>query len=84
MNRGRPMRRGETALQRMSPNVAKGKFNMEEKYEELPLGVDDDVALSAIPLEELRSLRKCAKISTKDYKILRESEVANLSQVCSL
>ena len=83
MNRGRPTRRGETSLQRMSPKVAASKFQMEEKYGELPAGVNDEVALSSIPLEELRSLRKRAKVSTKDYKVLRESEVANLSQVCS-
>lgn len=81
MNRGRPMRRGEASLRRKQPQVTEIETENDDGYDNLPGGVCSLKALSTIPTEELRSLRKRAKRSAETFKILRECEVSNLSKV---
>jgi len=84
MNRGRPMRRGEASLQRKQPIMADNESNNDDGCDDLPRGVCSAKALSSIPIDELRSLRRRAKGSAKTFEILRECEVSNLSKVRKL
>jgi len=81
MSRGRPMRRGEASLRRKHPQMTEIEAENDDGYHDLPGGVCSPKALSTIPIEELRSLRKRAKGSAKTFNILRECEVSNLSKV---
>ena len=81
MNRGRPTRRGQASLQRKQSSIANIESDNDDAYDGLPEGVCGAKALTNIPIDELRSLRRGAKGTAKLFKILRECEVSKLSKV---
>ena len=82
LNRARPMRRGDTTLQRSLSRTLKFQDSVDSPTQELPQGIHMEIARDKMMACEIRRLKELAELSVKEYRVLTESDVSNLTRVC--
>ncbi|MCJ1400289.1 hypothetical protein MMC11_003493 [Xylographa trunciseda] len=80
MNRGRPTKKHDVSLQRILNKCTEDDINAKAAFGDLPNGVNNAKAVSVIPTDELRNLKTHAEASASAFRVLRETEVSDLSQ----
>ena len=82
VNRARPMTRGETTLQRHLSRNLKLQDPIKLLTDELPQGMPLGIASHRMAPCEIRRLKQLAELNIRDFKVLNEMEVSNLTRVC--
>ncbi|MCJ1420012.1 hypothetical protein MMC32_006368 [Xylographa parallela] len=80
INRGRPTRKPDASLQRVLQKCTEDDIAAKAAFGDLPDGINKAQAVSVIPTNELRNLKKHAEASAAAFRVLREMEVSDLSQ----
>ncbi|MCJ1280822.1 hypothetical protein MMC26_000139 [Xylographa opegraphella] len=80
INRGRPTRKPDASLQRILQKCTEDDRAAKAAFGDLPEGISNAKAISIIPIDELRNLKKHAEASAAAFRVLREMEVSDLSQ----
>ncbi|MCJ1433087.1 hypothetical protein MMC27_002446 [Xylographa pallens] len=80
INRGRPTRKPDASLQRILQKCTEDDRAAKAAFGDLPDGINNAKAVSVIPIDELRNLKKHAEASAAAFRVLREMEVSDLSQ----
>lgn len=82
LERGRPMRRGDTSLmQRLSRAKLRGPSLAEENIG-IPTGSKPREASTVIPIAELEFLKQQAYEQVESFEVLAAKDVSSLSKVC--
>lgn len=83
INRGRPMKRGDTTLHRVPsrPSMIPESPSLSDMPTDLPRGVRLTRAASSMTYEEIRKLKKQAESHAQDFEILYDNDFSDLTKV---
>ena len=80
MNRGRPTKKPSASLRRVLDRCTEDDIAAKAAFSELPMGISNAKAVSAIPTGELRNLKQHAIASAAAFRVLRETDVSDLCE----